>query len=242
VQETLGRLLAELKSDKDQTTAFDFHVGTVVTFDSATGVNIIRIRGALIDNVPLLNIGDTVNLTPDDNVVVLKYLTGYFILGRVVQPNSEHLATDAVDFDGYPNEATNFSLSTTHVSKVTQTYYMPAWARGALLNATVMLNVKNNTAGSTFFYTRMLMEVNDGAEPDISGSGMFSNNVPAGEWGFVSSTFSQALTIVPGTKLLVTGQARGDAAVTAETANRISLNVSWAYRRNGAFGVPPLAP
>jgi hypothetical protein len=242
VVENLGQLLAELKTDSDQATAFDFHVGTVVAFNSASGANVIRIRGALIPDVPLLNIGDTVNLTPDDNVIVLKYRTGYFILGRVVQPNSEHLATDAVDFDGYANEATNFSLSTTHVSKVTQLYYMPAWASGALLNATVMLNAKNTTAGTTFFYTRMLMQINDGAEADVSGSGMFSNNVPAGEWGFVSSTFSQALTIVPGTKLLVTGQARADDAVTAESINRISLNVSWSYRRNGAFGVPPLSP
>jgi hypothetical protein len=65
-----------------------FHQGLVLAWNSTTGANTIRIAGSDIPNVPVLTSAGLVSLAVGDPVMVLRYKSKYFIVGRVAGVDS----------------------------------------------------------------------------------------------------------------------------------------------------------
>lgn len=235
----LGNTLAELKSKSDEPAPFDYHVGVITSFNTDTGANTVRVRGAEIPDVPMLNSTSTVDFNTGDSVVVLKYRTGYFILGRIVAANSDSFGSEATDFDGYLHEIDGFSVTTTLTTLVSMTFAVPAWASGAVLVSSAHLQCQNTTAGTSFIYVRIV--------GDISGFSTFGsttmlNRAGAGEFSYVGTSFFQAINVMPGGTIMVGAQCRGDAAFASDVNNRLYLTTSITYRRSHQHGVPILVP
>lgn len=70
-------------SDRDRED-IGFRSGYVITWDSVSRTNQIKIRGKVIDNVPVLTSAGIVSVAPGSTVAVLKTKTSYFIIGRIV--------------------------------------------------------------------------------------------------------------------------------------------------------------
>jgi hypothetical protein len=238
---SIGNMLAGLKNEIDKTDPFDFHVGVITAFNNDTGANTVYVRGANIPNIPMLNSSSTVTLGVGDNVVVLKYRTGYFILGRIISSNSTSFGSEATDFDGYVYSANNVSISTTLTTKVSQIFVVPTWASGALVNATVHFNMQNNSAVQSLFYTRVTGLIGNTGALDFSSATMFCD-VDNTFFGYTASTFSQAVTVFPGEKITISGQVSADVASAADSFNRCYLTTMLVYRRSGQHGIPGLFP
>jgi hypothetical protein len=65
-----------------------FHQGLVLSWNSNTGANVVRIAGTDVPNVQVLTSAGLVNLTPGDPVMVWLYKTTYFVVGRVTGVNN----------------------------------------------------------------------------------------------------------------------------------------------------------
>jgi hypothetical protein len=235
---SLGTILAGLQSEANKTNPFDFSVGVITAF-SNTGENSVRIHGVDVPNVPMLNSSTTVSLQVGDNVVVLKYRTGYFILGRVITAGSDNFGSEATDFDGYLHEVSGFSVTTSLTTLVSMTFTVPPWAHGAVIIASAHLQCQNTTAGTSFIYVRI---VGDVGGISSFGSTTMLNRAGAGEFSYVGVSFQQAINVIPNETILVGGQCRGDAAFASDVNNRLALTVSLIYRRSNQHGVPILVP
>lgn len=62
----------------------DFHVGTIEMWNDNTGSNRVRVLGTSLDNLNVLASAGVSSLEPGVAVLVGKYKTQYFILGRIV--------------------------------------------------------------------------------------------------------------------------------------------------------------
>lgn len=62
--------------------------GVVTAWNIQTGENTISVNGSLITNVPMLNITEALVMRPNMVVGLLRSFNSYFILGRIVVPNS----------------------------------------------------------------------------------------------------------------------------------------------------------
>lgn len=65
-----------------------FHQGLVLSWNSTTGANVVRIAGTDVPNVQLLTSAPLVSLVPGDAVMILKYKTQYMIVGKVTGVNN----------------------------------------------------------------------------------------------------------------------------------------------------------
>jgi hypothetical protein len=65
-----------------------FHQGLVLSWNANTGHNVVRVAGTDIPDVPVLTSAGLVVLAPGDPVMVLKYKSAYFVVGRITTPNS----------------------------------------------------------------------------------------------------------------------------------------------------------
>lgn len=65
-----------------------FRQGLVVSFDLSNGQNVIDVGGTQLVNVPLLNVTDSVSLQAGDIVALLTWRSSWWIIGRVILPNS----------------------------------------------------------------------------------------------------------------------------------------------------------
>ena len=68
--------------------ALSYHQGVIKQWNVQTGENIISVNGALIHNVPMLNITEALVLRAGMVVGLLRSNNSYFMLGRIVVPNS----------------------------------------------------------------------------------------------------------------------------------------------------------
>lgn len=65
-----------------------FHQGLVLSWNSTTGANVVSIAGTDVPNVPVLSSAGLVALAAGDPVMVLRYKSKYFIVGRVFAPGA----------------------------------------------------------------------------------------------------------------------------------------------------------
>lgn len=84
----LGRTLVGQVNAAAETGDLKFHQGLVLSWNSNTGANVVRIAGSDIANVQLLASAGAVVLAPGDPVMVLKYKSQYFITGKVLTPGA----------------------------------------------------------------------------------------------------------------------------------------------------------
>jgi hypothetical protein len=60
-----------------------FHQGVVISWDAATGTNRISVSGTEMINVPGVVNSDSLVLHAGDRIAIIRYLSTYFIIGRV---------------------------------------------------------------------------------------------------------------------------------------------------------------
>jgi hypothetical protein len=217
-------MLAGLQTSNEAPTAFDFHVGRVDFFAPDTGENVIIIRGGAVPNVPMLNIGDSINLQPGDNVVVLKWQTGYFILGRVVSPNTTGFASQGIELQAQTTHDASFALTTTNTERCEQIFLNPPWANFCLLHAHATLMGANNSGG------------NDSMHVAVSSLGTVISwssiqEVPNGGLVTISSNYAVEFSVVPGFNFHISCWMHSDNNTWASSIfNQATLNASVIYQ------------
>lgn len=140
-----------------------FRQGVVVSYITGSGNNSILIGGntvadgAVLTNLPILNIGDTVNLVAGDVVIIMKYLDSWAIMGRVITPGGAALNTSAVDFQSYFAENPDFANSAAFATVLTQTVPVPAWANRAAVLSSANVFVASGTLAAHQMNVRQLI-------------------------------------------------------------------------------------
>lgn len=193
--------LTGLFTSDDRDTDTPFRQGTIVTFNTLTGANTINVAGAILTDVPLLNIGDTVNLLPNDVVVLMKMKSAWAILGRVLVPNSAAISSSAIATEAHQSFASNFAVTTSFVTYTSFDITTPPWANRALVTVQAYANVASGTA--TTFQLRSL----------IGGvaSSALNGYIVAGQIG--SNSMGQALTFTATPSGVYTIEAQISAAI-----------------------------
>lgn len=84
----LGTVLAQSYESATGTSTLDFHTGEIITWNSTTATNTVRVQGVVLNNLPVLTSAGSVGLEPGVTVGLLKVRTQYFILGRIVDQST----------------------------------------------------------------------------------------------------------------------------------------------------------
>lgn len=84
----LGTVLAQSYESATGTSTLDFHTGEIITWNSTTATNTVRVQGVILNNLPVLTSAGSVGLEPGVTVGLLKVRTQYFILGRIVDQST----------------------------------------------------------------------------------------------------------------------------------------------------------
>lgn len=141
-----------------------FRQGVVVAYNTSNGFNSILIGGntvadgAVLFDLPILNIGDTVNLLPGDVVVLMKYLDSWAIMGRVITPGGAALNTSSVDFSSFFKENPDFANTAGFTTKLTQTVPVPLWANRAAVVSAANVFVASGTLAAHQMNVRQLID------------------------------------------------------------------------------------
>lgn len=130
-----------------------FRQGVVVSFNGVTGANVIDVGGAQLSDLPILNIGDTVNLTPGDTVILMKYGNSWAVLGRVVTVGSPDFAVATVATETKEAFASGFPvLITDEIVATTSNFTVPVWANRVDITVIVTVMAKNSTGSLGILY------------------------------------------------------------------------------------------
>jgi hypothetical protein len=220
-----GEDLAGLFRPPDQVE--NFRQGVVLAFDPNTGASQIDVGGVVLSNLPLLNIGDTVNLAPGNVVVLMRVNGSWAILGRVVTPNSAVLNSTAVGFGGTNPAALGTGFTVTNTAAATKcsgTIPVPAWANRASVIATMTTNVKNNGAAG-FMYNRLVIDGLPGATPYFQ--------VGAAAYAFCAAHATRNdAPVTPGGSILIEGQVWAAATMGAgDAANLVQVDSFAVFRK-----------
>lgn len=217
----LADLITGLSIDPD----IGFHSGRIVSWDPATGTNTVDVAGGLLPDLPMLNIGDTVNLAIGDTVGILRYRSTMFIIGRVTVPGSGIIASQAVEFESKTPTGAGFALSTSDAVVVTAAMSPPPWANRALVHATLNADARNTRGVNDAMLASVWI--------DAFGGSQLLTDVDAGQTGYIGASHAIAAAIFPGTESFdVTGRMMTNgAAWTSDPINRAVLSVSCTYTR-----------
>lgn len=66
---------------------FGYRQGTVVSWNSATGANQVRVAGSILTNLPVITQSDLINIRANDTVAIIKYNDSYAVLGKIKSTN-----------------------------------------------------------------------------------------------------------------------------------------------------------
>lgn len=198
-----------------------FRQGVILAFDPATGSNQIDVGGATLFDIPLLNIGDTVNLVPGDVVVLMKYHSSWAIMGRVVVPGSSGFASASTAFERGTAFNSNFAVTTSFVTYASFSLAVPSWADRALVTAQAFANVASSPA--VVFQVRTLI---DGAP-----SAALNAYVAPGQIGNASMGQNREMVVTPGGSILIEGQLLTGSATAVNAFTAIHLIANAIYRK-----------
>lgn len=149
----LAEILAPRNSRARPLDELGYHQGVITAFNASTGENTVVIAGALINDVPMLNIGDTTSLIVGDTVAVIRYRNAYFIIGRVVVPNTSGFASSSFAYETVSQRTDNFVIPTATPTVVaTATATIPEWSNYGILNARFDANGFNQTGARDTLY------------------------------------------------------------------------------------------
>lgn len=204
--------------------------GTVLSYDPSDGSNTISVAGAVLTDLPLLNIGDTTNLAVGDVVVIVRYGSSWAILGRLIVPGGAALNTTAVDFGSLGETASNFAVSTSYTTKVSGTITAPAWANRVLVHASADATVENTSASLDLLTGRIVI---DGA---AGGTNYASVGTAAGEfadrYASIACSAVREVPVTGGQVIDVEFDIQTSTANwTADTGNIANLNATAVFIR-----------
>lgn len=156
----LAELLAPHNARAQGLDELGFHQGIVTAWNNETGENTVIVAGAAINDLPMLNLGDTTNIIVGDTVAVIRYRNAYFIIGRVVVPNTDSFASSSFAYDTFYGHSTNFVVPTTPTTVATASGVIPVWANYGIAVTRVDFNAWNQTGARDSIYAKI----------DINGS------------------------------------------------------------------------
>lgn len=200
-----------------------FRQATVVAFDKNTGANTVNLAGALLTNLPLLNIGDTVNINVGDSVILMKMNNAMAILGRVIQAGGSQLNSTAIETKGSnpSSPGPGFAVTTGFVVQASGVVTVPVWANTASVFAYCWGSAFNSTAvAGEFMYLQTSLVISGfGTFP---GAAIQSASIPATSWGFAFAGGSRtAQPVTPGGTVTVQGAVRSNTGAWALNANNV---------------------
>lgn len=189
-----------------------YRKGTILTWNSDTAENTVRIDGAVFTDLPILNGVEALLLQPGAAVGVIDLGTTWAILGRLTIPNTPDAASaldiltpvSAVVFQ-FPAESTS-SASFTDLTTVGPVVTVSIGKRGrCFVTVGCAIQFANSTGGQMGF---------DIAGPtNVAASGNFT-------WAVIETTSTGTVggTINGTARYLITGLAPGDYTFTAKYA------------------------
>lgn len=203
-----------------------FHQGLVTTWDNLTGENTVQIAGASITDVPMLNIGDTTNILVGDTVAVLRYRNAYFIIGRVVVPNTTGFASSAFAYETIDDRASNFVIPiSTPTTVASASGTIPDWANFGIVSARFDLSAFNQTGARDTVYTQI----------DINGSFAgpeLVTDVDNSRIEYVGASYAPSVTFTSPGSWTINGQVRSsNNPFAASTFNVGYISASIFYLR-----------
>lgn len=209
---------------------FGFRQGTVVAFDPVTGENTISVAGGTLTDLPLLNIGDTVNLAAGDVVVLMRLKSAWAILGRLMVPGGGALNATAVEFGSIGESALNFGLTTSWAVKTSDLIEIPIWADRMLMLATADAFVENTSAAADFAYLRV------GIGSASGGSAVDAVAASAGghpdKYGSLAASAVAEVPVTGGDLHIVVAEMRSSVGSWPATAgNIVNLNAIAIFRK-----------
>jgi hypothetical protein len=205
----------------------DFRQGTIIAWDSATGTNTVEVGGAMLTDLPALNLGSVTVLVPGDVVGLLKWKTTYFVLGRIQVPGAPDPNRASIDFDADSHGETNFTLNATPTTKTSLSFTPPSWAGEAAVMVGQVGLAQNNG---------VVVQDTMAIQPFVNGVGLRGMLGGAGNGGgFGFATAVGATTIVgPFTSdILIEGKVftQGGSWGVANVNNETVISVMILYRR-----------
>lgn len=161
------------------------------------------VNGGLLTDLPLLNIGDTVNLAVGDVVVLMKMKSAWAIMGRIVVPGGAALNSSAsVSFADLKTTGI-IALTTSVVSYAPVTLAVPAWANRVALTAT-STGLMTNGSPTARRYISVSVKV-DGVSN--IGGGFNTTWIAGAEDSYAMQTISIAKPVTPGGSVLIETEA-----------------------------------
>lgn len=212
----------------------EFRQGIIVTWDAATGHNSVDVGGAILQDLPCLNIGDFVVLNPGDVVGINKVGNTYFIVGRIQLPAPPDDTRSILDFDIQDESDDDFGMNSTFTTRITINIPLPTWIRPGdeiAIGATFTVAARNSQPTARLYAT-IVFEY-----------GGVAFNVPAKFADVPSLTFGQTVavgslniggwgSISSGDSIVVKGQsACTGAAWGADALNGCALLTHAMFRR-----------
>lgn len=204
---------------------FGFRQGVVVSFGLFDGTNQIDVGGTVLTDVPFLSPGSFVTLFPGEVVVLLRMKSSWAILGRVVVPGGTKAIGRYTELSATysTTTATNFSLTTSYVTKTQLDITVPVWAETAAITCSLHLIAKNTTASTDFLNGKII----DPAGGSVTWP---SASVPTLAYGQLTLVHHPNVVVTPGGTLTLLGQAKSTGgAWTADASNTayIQATVAW---------------
>lgn len=206
---------------------FGFHQGKVVTWNQETGQNTILMAGATLVDVPILNGTEVPLLEPDHIVGMLRWKSSYFIMGRIIIPNTPGIGALPGMLQGAGATEINFSVSTSRVAKATAVFTVPAWANQASVMAVSNATVFNTSGTPEFIYNVATISGGWGGEPFTLA--------PNGGYGYVGSSsqflFGEGAETGLGSTVTVTSTIRASASLSAAGSNITNIHAIAIFRK-----------
>lgn len=203
-----------------------FHQGTITAWDAQTGENTVQVAGSELQDLPMLSIGDTVDLAAGDTVGLLRVKSTMFIVGRIVLPGAGVLATSAIFPETGTVSASGYQVPTSETTVVTTSLTTPEWSNAMTVFATLHATGRNDRGVIDFMFVRVRIN-------GTSGAGQFGTaQSPNPSFTYVSASFSESSAIAGGTEFAISGlvNAQGG-AWTANSLNQCDLTYSVIYYR-----------
>lgn len=99
-----------------------FHQGVIIAWNVQTGENVIRVAGSDVVNIQMLNSTESLVLQRGNVVALLRFKNTYFILGRIVTPDTANYFSGLLPTISYPTYQTNADAAL-QTASVDSNYY-----------------------------------------------------------------------------------------------------------------------
>lgn len=205
-----------------------FGQGQVIAWDSETGANTIRYRGAELTDVPILNTGEAIALKAGDVVGLLSVpgsrpgVRSYYIQGRITVPGNPDFASASMKTGAAHAAVQGFAIGTSEAAglKVSAVLPVPAWSNKALVTLAVNARPYNNSGVTANFHTRGVITPAIGALVTTVVTVELANT----KWAPVALNVTYDEN--PGSTITVSVVMWGDAASSIDPTPQATLNAA----------------